>query len=92
MISLCILLSSRQDNAILQISCYCYNSKYKIAFAEYCKCLSLKYFGFKFRIITKIQISRVLAEFSKKNIYSQTCVKQAPMGKPKIGCLRQVLA
>ena len=24
--------------------------------------------------------------------YSQTCVKQAPMGKPKIGCLRQVLA
>ena len=24
--------------------------------------------------------------------YSQTCVKQAPMGKPKTGCLRQVLA
>ena len=24
--------------------------------------------------------------------YSQTCVKQAPIGKPKIGCLRQVLA
>ena len=27
-----------------------------------------------------------------KQFYSQTCVKQAPMGKPKIGCLRQVLA
>ena len=25
-------------------------------------------------------------------LYSQTCVKQAPMGKPKIGCLKQVLA
>ena len=25
-------------------------------------------------------------------IYSQTCVKQAPLGKPKGGCLRQVLA
>ena len=24
--------------------------------------------------------------------YSQTCVKQAPMGKPKTGCLRQVIA
>ena len=24
--------------------------------------------------------------------YSQTCVKQAPMGKPKTGCLRQLLA
>ena len=25
-------------------------------------------------------------------IYSQTCVKQAPKGKPKTGFLRQVLA
>ena len=25
-------------------------------------------------------------------VYSQTCVKQAPMGKPETGCLRQVLA
>ena len=24
--------------------------------------------------------------------YSQTCIKQTPMGKPKTGCLRQVLA
>ena len=26
------------------------------------------------------------------SMYSQTCVKQAPMGKPKYVCLRQVLA
>ena len=27
-----------------------------------------------------------------KYMYGQTCVKQAPMGKPKTGCLKQVLA
>ena len=30
--------------------------------------------------------------FALNSKYSQTCVKQAPVGKPKIGCLRQVLA
>ena len=34
------------------------------------------------------------AVYSNKTaeVYSQTCVKQAPLGKPKSGCLRQVLA
>ena len=27
-----------------------------------------------------------------KDMYSQTCVKQATLGKPKSGCFRQVLA
>ena len=32
------------------------------------------------------------SQFYNFLIYSQTCVKQPPMGKPKTGCIRQVLA
>ena len=31
-----------------------------------------------------------ISSFTQKFVYSQTCVKQAPMGKPKCDCLKQV--
>ena len=37
-------------------------------------------------------INKLWGDFKNICLYSQTCVKQAPLGKPKTGCLRQVLA
>ena len=60
--------------------------------------------GTELTIFGQLNSNEVLNKFKSKNFkasklstydfstkYSQTCVKQAPMGKPKIGCLNRCL-